>query len=243
MPKKGSKAPAEYDYAKDFKPYVFEFTTADIVAGGAEATLEAGEMTYSSISVNVTPAEGTSTWYKFYGVGEIDEMTDIKLALDVMSYGYPLDGTAAEEIMLQDGTTKVLVVLSIDEEGKYALATQSYSTLSYPIVDTITATVESVTKGEGKEYTAVLSVTGATKVALYANYSANYSNFNKYLASKNTYMKYADVVDGKATITFTASADYYYMLVSGFNENADGSVKEFSKYTSTSISSMLPKAE
>lgn len=243
MPKKGSKAPAEYDYAKDFKPYVFEFTTADIVAGGTEATLEAGEMTYSSISVNVTPAEGTSAWYKFYEVGEIDEMTDIKLAIDVMSYGSPLYGTAAEEIMLQDGKTKVLVVLSIDEEGKFALATQSYSTLSYPIVDTITATVESVTKGEGKEYTAVIAVTGATKVALYANFSANYASFNKNLVNKSTYMKFADVVDGKATITFTASADYYYMLVSGFNENADGSVKEFSKYTSTSISSMLPAAE
>ena len=243
MPKKGSKAPAEYDYAKDFKPYVFEFTTADIVAGGAEATLEAGEMTYSSISVNVTPAEGTSAWYKFYEVGEIDEMTDIKLAIDVMSYGYPLFGTVAEEEMLQDGTTKVLVVLTIDEEGKYALATQSYSTLSYPIVDTITATVESVTKGEGKEYTAVLAVTGATKVALYPHYSSSYSNFNKYLANKSTYMKFADVVDGKATITFTASADYYYMCVAGFNENADGTVKEFSKYTSTLISSMLPAAE
>ena len=242
MPKKGSKAPAEYDYAKDFKPYVFEFTTADIVAGGAEATLEAGEMTYSSISVNVTPAEGTSTWYKFYEVGEIDEMTDIKLAIDVMSYGYSLYGTAVEDDYLQDGTTKVLVVLTIDEEGKYALATQSYSTLSYPVVDTITATVESVTKGE-KEYTAVIAVTGATKVALYANYSASYASFNKNLASKSTYMKYADVVDGKATITFTASADYYYMCVAGFNENADGTVKEFSKYTATLISSMLPAAE
>ena len=243
MPKKGSKAPAEYDYAKDFKPYVFEFTTADIVAGGAEATLEAGEMTYSSISVNVTPAEGTSTWYKFYEVGEIDEMNDVQLAIHVMSYGYPLYGTAAEETMLQDGTTMVLVVLSIDEEGKYALATQSYSTLSYPVVETITATVESVTKGEGKEYTAVIAVTGATKVALYSNYSASYTSFNKYLANKSTYMKYADVVDGKATVTFTASADYYYMCVAGFNENADGSVKEFSKYTSTQISSMLPAAE
>ena len=243
MPKKGSKAPAEYDYAKDFKPYVFEFTTADIVAGGAEATLEAGEMTYSSISVNVTPAEGTSAWYKLYEVGEIDEMTDIKLAIDVMSYGYPLYGTAAEDDYLQDGTTKVLVVLTIDEEGNYALATQSFSTLSYPIVETITATVESVTKGEGKEYTAVIAVTGATKVALYANYSANYASFNKYLANKSTYMKYADVVDGKATVTFTASADYYYMCVAGFNENADGSVKEFSKYTSTQISALLPAAE
>jgi hypothetical protein len=56
-------------------------------------------------------------------------------------------------------------------------------------------------------------------------------------------MKYADVVVGKATITFTASADYYYMCVAGFNENADGSVKEFSKYTSTQISSMLPAAQ
>ena len=56
-------------------------------------------------------------------------------------------------------------------------------------------------------------------------------------------MKYADVVDGKATVTFTASADYYYMLVSGFNENADGSVKEFSKYTSTQISALLPAAK
>jgi hypothetical protein len=56
-------------------------------------------------------------------------------------------------------------------------------------------------------------------------------------------MKYADVVGGKATVTFTASADYYYMCVAGFNENADGSVKEFSKYTSTQISALLPAAE
>ena len=243
MPKKGSKAPAEYDFAKDLMPYVYEFTTADIVAGGAEATLEAGEITYSSISVNVTYGENASAWYKFYEVGQIDEMSDEQLAKDLMSYGSPVEGGVVEESYLQDAETKVLVVLTIDEEGKYAIATQSYSTLSYPVVQTITATVESVTKGEGKEYTAVLAVTGATKVALYANYSANYASFNKYLSNKSTYMKYADVVDGKATITFTASADYYYMLVSGFNENGDGSVKEFSKYTSTQISSMLPAAE
>jgi hypothetical protein len=193
--------------------------------------------------VNVTYGENASAWHKFYEVGQIDEMSDKQLAKDLMSYGYPVEGGVVEESYLQDAETKVLVVLTIDEEGKYAIATQSYSTLSYPVVQTITATVESVTKGEGKEYTAVLAVTGATKVALYANYSANYDSFNKYLANKSTYMKYADVVDGKATITFTASADYYYMLVSGFNENADGSVKEFSKYTSTQISALLPAAE
>ena len=57
--------------------------------------------------------------------------------------------------------------------------------------------------------------------------------------SKSTYFKYADVVAGKATVAFTASNDNYYMLVAGFNENEDGSVKEISAYVADKIADKL----
>ena len=57
--------------------------------------------------------------------------------------------------------------------------------------------------------------------------------------NKSTTYKYADVVGGKATVAFTASNDNYYMLVAGFNENEDGSVKEISAYIAAKIADKL----
>ena len=240
MPKKGAKAPAEYDYAADFKPYVFEYTTANIVGGGKAAELTLSNKTdYSSITVDVTVPEGTTATYKFYSTGGTDEFENEQaLVKDILEYGKEVAGGVAKESYLSDGKTMTLVVVTVDADGKYAIAQEAFSTLSYPVVKTITVSVDSITKGEG-QYTAVVSVTGAAKVAIYSAYNSSNTNFNKYLMAKNTTMKYGNVVDGKATVAFTASNDNYYILVSAYNENEDGTVKEFCKYVPVQISSML----
>ena len=240
MPNKGL-ATSEYNYETDFKPYVFELTTSGIVAGGTAAELSLNDATdYSSISVDVTVPESTTAYYYFYGVGATDEFeTELDLVKDVLDSGTEMtESGIAKKTYLSAGATQILVVLTLTADGKYALAQESFSTLSYPIVETITTSVESVTKTESG-YSAVINVTGATKVAVLVNSSDSYSNFNKYLMNKSTTYKYADVVEGKATVAFTASNDNYYMLVAGFNENEDGSVKEISAYIAAKIADKL----
>lgn len=240
MPNKGL-APSECNYETDFKPYVFELTTSGVTAGGTAAELSLNDATnYTSISVDVTLPESTTAYYYFYGVGATDNFeTELDLVKDVLDNGTEMtESGIAKKSYLNAGATQILVVLTLTADGQYALAQESFSTLSYPIVETITTAVESVTKTESG-YSAVINVTGATKVAVYTSSQASYSNFNNYLMNKNTYFKYADVVEGKATVAFTASNDNYYMLVAGFNENEDGSVKEISAYVADKIADKL----
>ena len=239
------KNPAEYVYEKDCR--VFEFTTSALVEGAEEAELTFNEekTDYSSVTVDVTVPAGTIAYAKFYGVGELGEKTDAEIISHILS-NWPEtleESGSVKESYLSDGESVMLVVLTVTEDGKYAIAKGTYSTKSYPILDTITATVDSITASEENGvtyYTAVFSVTGANKVAVYNNYSSSYSSFTSYIMSQSTAFTYADVVDGKATVKFKSrGSSFGYMLYSAFNVDSSNNVQNLMKYASVTISEKL----
>lgn len=250
MPKQPGKAPADYDYEKDFKKYLFTFTTDTLATGAtpAEIELNEDETNYSTIAVDVTPAEGTSVYYYFYEVGEVDEMTDAEILIDVMDNCYypVVEAETVTEDYLSDGESKVFVAVTVSADGKYAITTLPCSTLSYPYFEegAVTVTVQSVTLSEDGYYTAVLNVTGdANKVALYSNYSSTYSNMNKYVIAQNTTLNWADVVDGVATVTFkNRGASYPYAIYSVCKVTEAG-VEKLTKQASFKMADYLPAAE
>ena len=248
VPVTEGKAPAEYVFEKDCR--VYEFTTSALVEGAedAELTFNEEKTDYTSVTVDVTLAEGTKAYYKFYEVGALDGQTDADVISDMLSYGATelYESESVKESYLSAGESVMLVVLSITEEGKYSIVKGVYTSKVYPIVETIAVNVESATKGDDGKLTAVFSVSGATKVAVYYYYSSNYSSFNNYLMQKTTTYFYADVVDGKATITGIPKNELnesYYLIFTAYNEDGAGNVTEFAAAKNVQIKSLLPAAE
>ena len=245
FPYKANKAAKDYDYESDFAPYVYEFKTAALVAGGAEPTIEKVSADFESLVFNVTPSEdAVATYYNFYTPDEVNEMTDEELANDVVANCYyPL--TEAEEVYddyLKAGVTKVLVVVSVNAENKYGMATETWTTKNYPYDSNITATLQSLTL-EGDVYTATYNVTGADKLCVYYTYNSVYDNFAKYLcqygvAATNVTFVWADVVDGVATVTFNKKTSswysYDYLMFSAYNVT-EGAVSSLSNPVTAKI--------
>ena len=96
---------------------------------------------------------------------------------------------------------------------------------------TISITLDSATKAADGTYTVVLNVTGASKIAWYAQYystSVSYvTNLESYLINANPTAKLVDVVDGKATVTYKPGSNCLYAI--GYNVGTDGKVVELSK--------------
>ena len=249
FPVEEGKAPESYVMETDLLPYVFNFTTAGLVEGGAPATLalNTAKTDYSSITVDVTVPEGTTAYYEFFEVGGADEYDDAALAARVMEYCFnPLaESASVKKTYLSAGQRMELVVVTVDAEGKYAIERGFYSTLQYPYNEAITVTLDSATlNAETGEYTVVYNVTGATKLAAYSYYGSTANampgNVLKYglAASYTTYM-WADVVDGKATIVIKPrSASYDYLLVSAYNVSADA-VTDLSTVVATQLSTSV----
>jgi hypothetical protein len=231
-----SKSAEEYDLAADVLPYVFEFTTTGRVAGGVEAEFTYNEemSDYKTIAVDVVVPEGCTTYYSFQTPGAMDEMTDEELAIYLMKYN-PY-GAQAEETLFADFlspalnqlyVSKELVAVTVTADGKYAISRDVYTTREIPVDDTITMTVDTITKDADNNVTAVFNVTGASKVAVYPYYSANQPGaFRLNVLSAGVIGKYsgltfADVVDGKATVTYNSSNDNLFFI--GYNV-ADGAV-------------------
>ena len=248
VPVTEGKAPSEYVFEKDCR--VFEFTTNALVEGAedSELTFNEEKTDYTSVTVDVTLPEGTKAYYKFYEVGELDDMTDADVISNMLGYGATelYESDSVKESYLGAGESVMLVVLTLTEDGKYSIVKGTYTTKVYPIVETITVAVESATKGEDGKLTAVFSVSGATKVAVYYNYSSSYSSFNNYLMQKSSTYFYADVVDGKATVTGIPKNtlnENYYLIYTAYNEDSNGNITEFAKASGVQIKSLLPAAE
>ena len=238
------KKPAEYVFEKHCK--IYEYTTEALKPGAEEAelTLLTDKVTYSEVYVDVTVPAGTTAYAKFFEAGDVPE-TDEEIIAYILG-NWPEELTESGEVKetyLDPGASTTLVVLTVSEDGKYAIAKGTYSTKAYPIVDTITATLASITSSEedgATYYTAKFNVTGATKIAVYQNYSSNYNSMTSYILSQSTTFTYADVVDGVATVKVKArGASYDYMLFAAFNVDAEGAVTNLMQYNNFSITANL----
>lgn len=248
------------DFETQFAPYVFEVTTKDLEAGATvKVTLGEAETGYDFISVPVTVAEGTEavyySWYSAEDFAEFEDDAEVRAALYEDCYFPMTESADLEESWLNPGETWVLATLSVTADGKYGdVVTGTYKTKKLPYDEDITVALESLTLADGN-YTAVLNVTGATKIGGYnmttqdeEEYEAdNIASMSKNVATKaGVYygFQWVDVADGKATVTFPENdykKDYY---VWGYNVDADGVVTSLSATPLVfNLAANLPAAE
>ena len=215
-----------FDYEDHFLPFVLDAKTNDIVAGGAyAATLTLNRNDFTSIYVDVEVSEGTeSVYYYWYTPEEFDAFESDAEIMDAlfMDCYMPLEASGqVNKTYINPGEEYYLATLSIGTDGKYGeVVAEKYSTLAIPFDENIKVELVSAElDAEGKNYTVTVNVTGATKVM---GYNLTHSDYyygqfplnvckNGHKASYSGYQM-ADVVDGKAVLTFAKSTykkDYY----------------------------------
>ena len=167
-----------YTYEENLKPYIYEFTTSGLQAGGTQTvSFEPGESTFSQIVVNVIPSDGaTSVYYKFYSAAELETMS----AADVVSTGIPADASY-EIVARQDaggpGVEMTLAAVAVDADYKYGeLAVLPVSSKILEYNDSFVAEFgEPVytehSNGVGYLYDFPVTVTGGTAVNYYRVFS------------------------------------------------------------------------
>lgn len=221
FPTTNDKAATDYSFEEDFLPYVFEFSTNDILAGGdypVEFTDK--KSTYSSVSVTIEPAEGAeATYYMFYNTDAYAEFEENEDAIrnDLIANCFsPLN--AAETVSqnyLNPGDSFILAAVSVGADGKYGeISTLAISAKEIEYNDAITITASSVTDDEEGNHVVVFDVVGATHVCAYdfGNADAVASVENATVKGNQYGYSYIEVVDGKATVTFKKNdyKSYFY---------------------------------
>lgn len=176
MPVKEGKDIAEYSYENDLLPYVYRIKTTPLEKGApeSEVSLNEDETNYTTIAVDITPAEGAKVYYEFYRAGAVDDMTEDELvATTISACIYPSENEKTVTMdYLSDGTTMTFVAVTV-VDGKYSLVQLPVQSLAYPRTDAIVASVKSIVDNGGGEYTVVINVEGdATMVALALEWSA-----------------------------------------------------------------------
>ena len=215
-----------FDYEDHFLPFVLDAKTNDIVAGGAyAATLTLNRNDFTSIYVDVEVSEGTeSVYYYWYTPEDFDAFESDAEIMDAlfMDCYMPLEASGqVNKTYINPGEEYYLATVSIGTDGKYGeVVAEKYSTLAIPFDENIKVELVSAElDAEGKNYTVTVNVTGATKVM---GYNLTHSDYyyeqfplnvckNGHKASYSGYQM-ADVVDGKAVLTFAKSTykkDYY----------------------------------
>ena len=215
-----------FDYEDHFLPFVLDAKTNDIVAGGAyAATLTLNRNDFTSIYVDVEVSEGTeSVYYYWYTPEDFDAFESDAEIMDAlfMDCYMPLEASGqVNKTYINPGEEYYLATVSIGTDGKYGeVVAEKYSTLAIPYDENIKVELVSAElDAEGKNYTVTVNVTGATKVM---GYNLTHSDYyyeqfplnvckNGHKASYSGYQM-ADVVDGKAVLTFAKSTykkDYY----------------------------------
>ncbi len=213
------------DYATQFAPYVVEFTTNDVTAGGSyEVEFGKPVTTYSSIEVDVDFSEGVgSVFYDWFAEEDFNFENDAEL-VEALFASYQMPLTEAETVSkdyLNPGVTYYLAAVAVGEDGVYgAPASVKCSTLSVPYDESITVDIVSCVLDEaGKTYTVTVNVEGASKIM---GYNITDSEYNRSVfpnnvamnGHKSTYYGYQMVAveNGQAVFTFPYSSykkDYY----------------------------------
>ena len=115
---------ADYTYEKNLKPYIYEFTTAGLTAGGS-ATVEFGEesLSFSAMNVEVASEGATMIYYNWFDTDTYNAFVDYAAITEaLLNEGYVIGdemGTAVNQNKVTPGAEFFLVALAVDAEGKY----------------------------------------------------------------------------------------------------------------------------
>lgn len=115
---------ADYTYEKNMKPYIYEFTTEGLSAGGS-ATVEFGEesLSFSAMNVEVASEGATMIYYNWFDTDTYNAFADDAAITEaLLNEGYVIGeemGTAVNQNDVTPGAEFFLVALAVDAEGKY----------------------------------------------------------------------------------------------------------------------------
>jgi len=225
-----------YDYDIHLKPYVREFTTPSLTAGGPDTDIVAAESAYESVSATITLEEGEIAYYGFFTKDEYlafaSEEEKVKAIIDqndeVMATGrdaqviyetgnisYKVDFASEDDVYCIAFTVKNG---QYGECGEVVLKAKQVTRNS-----NISITLTSITQ-EGTNYVAVFNVQGAAKLAL-LNMASSESNINgiedavfkQFYSSYYRLSKFVNVTDNVATVTFASSSSKTHMIVTAYN--------------------------
>ena len=216
------------------------YTTLALPSVKNEAlTVTMGEVVadYSTVQVEVTPAEGTTVYWNFYGDATLEYYgTGAELIKQLVSRNVATETFVAKNSYMAQGSTMNLVLLILDAENNYNIVVKPCTTKSYPYNEAVSVElVSAVATANANEYTVTLNVAGASKVAVWSNYSGYTSNFESSVVANAagtapSGYQFIDVVDGKAVATVANLGNYRCLYATAF-EVTDGALSALAKTT------------
>lgn len=117
----------DYTYEKNLQPYIYEFATEGLSAGGSATVTfsnPAPEFTQLSVDIKAT-AGATMIYYNWYTSDAYNAMDEAALAADLLASGYASSGdfvnarTNSYDQNVSAGSEYFLASLAVDAEGKY----------------------------------------------------------------------------------------------------------------------------
>lgn len=240
---------ADYTYADNLKPYIYEFTTEGLSAGGS-ATVEFSNpaLTYTSMSVDLTATAGsTMIYYKWFDEDTYNSFADeAALAEELIANGYALpgeEGTARNsDYNITPGSEYFLVALAVDADGKYGETVgKLYAAPEIEFSTTFTATFGEETSAvyySGYQYNFPITVTGGTAAKYYYVWSTTeYSDEDlanlplTYDYNYNFKSTTSGVSEGMLKGQYANAESTYYLAV--VVESTDGELSAVIKKTVT----------
>ena len=167
---------ADYTYEENLKPYIYEFTTDGLSAGGS-ATVEFGEasLSFSAMSVELASEGATMIYYNWFDTDTYNAFAnDAAITEALLSEGYVIGGDmgiAVNQGQVAPGAEFFLVALAVDAEGKYGdFVDQLYSAPTLTFSETFKASFgqpESSVYYSGYRYNFPIAVEGGEAAKYY----------------------------------------------------------------------------
>lgn len=236
---------ADYTYEKNMKPYIYEFTTKGLEAGGS-ATVEFGEadLAFTSMSVNLSATAGsTMIYYNWYDVDSFNEIDEDTLAESLIAEGFVIEGESGvarnSYLEVTPGAEFVLAALAVDADGKYGeVAVDNFAAPEIKFSETFKATFGQETSAvfsSGYKYDFPITVEGGTAAKYYyvlqtTEYSdEDLANLPLVYDYDYNFRSTTNVSEGMLKGQFLSASSTYYLAV--VVESKDGELSPVIKKT------------
>lgn len=219
---------ADYTYEKNLKPYIYEFETEGLAAGGS-ATVEFGEesVSFTDMMVELASEGATMIYYNWFDVDTYNEFADdAAIAEALLEEGYVIGGGMGEAVNQNDitpGAEFFLVALAVDAEGKYGeVASELYAAPEISFSETFKASFgeyESSVYYSGYRYNFPITVEGGEAAKYYYVWSTeeysdeDLANLPLSYAYDYNFRSTTNVSAGQLAGQYANASSTYYLAV------------------------------
>lgn len=220
---------ADYTYEKNLKPYIYEFTTSSLSAGGSvTAVFGEEDITFSTMNVDLS-ADGAATmiYYNYFDLDTFNAFAnDDAIAAALLADGYVIKGdmgTAVNQNDIAPGSEFMLATLAVDAEGKYGdVKSKFFAAPTIEFSDTFTASFgESASSVyySGYKYDFPISVAGGEAAKYYYVWSTTeytddqLKNLPLTYAYDYNFRSTTNVAAGQLAGQYANASSTYYLAV------------------------------